>query len=233
MGRITFRSGKGHLAHNRRNFRSLRGKVPKNIDPSRTCENVVLVDLDVREVYHQLFDDAVAEYNAKRKRGQSKIKDYYEYVRQHLKAGQYPFREIVVQWGQWQALREGLDNRQRARDTLVLYAATFEQRNPNLKVIGAFVHMDEASPHLHLDFIPVAECYSRGLQRRCAFTSALKEMGFTLDQETRYHNPQTLWREHERAYFTELCREAGLEVEPERQWSRRHLEPEEYRDAKD
>ena len=234
MGRITFRSGKGCLAHNRRDFRALKeGQKPKNIDPSRTCENVVLVDLDVREVYHQLVDAAVAEYNAKRKRGQSKINDYYEYVRQHLKAGQYPFREIVVQWGKWQALREGLDNRQRARDTLVVYARNFEMRNPNLKVIGAFVHMDEASPHLHLDFIPVAHGYKRGMATRYSFTRALREMGFTLDQETRYHNPQTLWREHERAYFTELCREAGLEVEPERQWSRRHLEPEEYREAKD
>ena len=113
------------------------------------------------------------------------------------------------------------------------YAETFEERNPNLKLIGAYIHMDEASPHLHLDYVPVATGYSRGLEKRNSLDKAMKQMGFQPEQESRKNNATKLWKENERAVFGEICRSLGLEVEPERKSERKSLTVDEYKEARD
>ena len=113
------------------------------------------------------------------------------------------------------------------------YVEGFEERNPNLKLIGAYIHMDEASPHLHLDYVPVAHGYSRGLSTRNSLDRAMKEMGFAPENESRKNNATKLWKESERSYFGEICRSMGLEVEMERQSTRKNLSVEEYKDARD
>ena len=119
-----------------------------------------------------------------------------------------------------------------AKEALVRYASTFEQRNPNLRLIGAYIHMDEASPHLHLDYVPVAHGYSRGLSTRNSLDKAMKEMGFVPEKESRKNNATKLWKENERAYFGELCRSMGLEVEAERK-ARGSLSVEEYKEVRE
>lgn len=113
------------------------------------------------------------------------------------------------------------------------YAETFEERNQNLKLIGAYIHMDEASPHLHLDYVPVATGYSRGLEKRNSLDKAMKQMGFQPEQESRKNNATKLWKENERAVFGEICRSLGLEVEPERKSERKSLTVDEYKEARD
>ena len=113
------------------------------------------------------------------------------------------------------------------------YAETFEERNQNLKLIGAYIHMDEASPHLHLDYVPVATGYSRGLEKRNSLDKAMKQMGFQPEQESRKNNATKLWKENERAVFGEICRSLGLEVEPERKSERKSLTGDEYKEARD
>lgn len=121
--------------------------------------------------------------------------------------------------------------REKAKECLVEYARTFEARNPNLKLIGAYVHMDEASPHLHLDYIPVASGYKTGLQARNSLDKAMKQMGYVPVKESRINNATKLWKEHERAYFGELCRSKELKVEAERK-ARGSLSVDEYKEAK-
>ena len=109
----------------------------------------------------------------------------------------------------------------------------FEERNPNLKLIGAYIHMDEASPHLHLDYVPVAYGYSRGLEIRNSLDKAMKQMGFQPENESRKNNATKLWKENERVVFGQVCRDLGLEVEPERKSERKSLTVDEYKEARD
>ena len=57
----------------------------------------------------------------------------------------------------------GSENGQLARQILDEYYRGFQERNPNLYVFSAHIHMDEATPHLHIDFVPFTTGSKRGL----------------------------------------------------------------------
>lgn len=230
MGRVSMPQGKGSQLHNRRGYESIGRAIPDHIDQSRTYENVTLVDIPIKQAYDELFGEALAAYNAKQKRADRKIASYYEHVK-GLKTGEKLFYEDVVQWGS----KDDFTNektRQTAKKCLIEYVNGFEKRNPNIKLIGAYIHMDEASPHLHLDYIPVATGYKRGLSVRNSFSRALHEMGFEQDPETRKDNAAVQWKKHERAVFGDICAAHGLEVEEERA-ARGSLSVDEYKEARD
>ena len=231
MGRVSMPQGKGSQLHNRREYEKIGRPIPDNIDVSKSSENITLVDKDIRQAYGEIFGEALEKYNSKQKRADRKIESYYDHIHKS-KNGEKLFYEDVVQWGK----KEDFQNpqtRERAKEALVKYVEGFEERNPNLKLIGAYIHMDEASPHLHLDYVPVAHGYSRGLETRNSLDKAMKQMGFQPENESRKNNATKLWKESERAVFGEICRGLGLEVEPERKSDRKSLTVEEYKDARD
>lgn len=230
MGRISMPQGKGSQLHNRRDYEKIGREVPDNIDKNLTRKNITLVDKDIREAYQEIFGEALAQYNGKQKRADRRIENYYEHIAKS-KNGEKLFYEDVLQWGKKEDF-ENPQTRKMAKEALVRYASTFEQRNPNLRLIGAYIHMDEASPHLHLDYVPVAHGYSRGLSTRNSLDKAMKEMGFVPEKESRKNNATKLWKENERAYFGELCRSMGLEVEAERK-ARGSLSVEEYKEVRE
>ena len=231
MGRVSMPQGKGSQLHNRREYEKIGKALPDNIDVTKLSENVTLVDRDIRQAYKEIFGEALAQYNSKQKRADRKIEDYYEHI-QKSKNGEKLFYEDVVQWGSKEDFENSPETRQKAKEALMGYVSTFEQRNPNLKLVGAYIHMDEASPHLHLDYVPVAHGYSRGLETRNSLDKAMKQMGFQPEKESRKNNATKLWKEGERTYFAELCRGMGLEVEAERK-ARGSLSVEEYKEARD
>lgn len=231
MGKVSMPQGKGSQLHNRREYEKIGKPIPDNIDSSKTAENITLVDRDIKEAYREIFGEALDKYNAKQKRADRKIEDYCDHIKKS-KNGEKLFYEDVVQWGSKDDFQNP-QTRERAKEALVKYVEGFEERNPNLKLIGAYIHMDEASPHLHLDYVPVAHGYSRGLSTRNSLDRAMKEMGFAPENESRKNNATKLWKESERSYFGEICRSMGLEVEMERQSTRKNLSVEEYKDARD
>lgn len=231
MGKVSMPQGKGSQLHNRREYEKIGKPIPDNIDSSKTAENITLVDRDIKEAYREIFGEALDKYNAKQKRVDRKIEDYCDHIKKS-KNGEKLFYEDVVQWGSKDDFQNP-QTRERAKEALVKYVEGFEERNPNLKLIGAYIHMDEASPHLHLDYVPVAHGYSRGLSTRNSLDRAMKEMGFAPENESRKNNATKLWKESERSYFGEICRSMGLEVEMERQSTRKNLSVEEYKDARD
>ena len=231
MGKVSMPQGKGSQLHNRREYEKIGKPIPDNIDSSKTAENITLVDRDIKEAYREIFGEALDKYNAKQKRADRKIEDYCDHIKKS-KNGEKLFYEDVVQWGSKDDFQNP-QTRERAKEALVKYVEGFEKRNPNLKLIGAYIHMDEASPHLHLDYVPVAHGYSRGLSTRNSLDRAMKEMGFAPENESRKNNATKLWKESERSYFGEICRSMGLEVEMERQSTRKNLSVEEYKDARD
>lgn len=230
MGKLSMPQGKGSQMHNRREYEKYGKPTPDNIDVSKSHENITLVDRDIKEAYREIFGEALDKYNAKQKRADRKIEDYCDHIKKS-KNGEKLFYEDVVQWGK----KEDFQNpqtRERAKEALVKYVEGFEERNPNLKLIGAYIHMDEASPHLHLDYVPVANGYSRGLETRNSLDKAMKQMGFQPEKESRKNNATKLWKENERSVFGEICRNMGLEVEAERK-ARGSLSVDEYKKARD
>ena len=231
MGRVSMPQGKGSQMHNRREYEKYGKPVPDNIDVSKFSENITLVDKDIREAYREIFGEALEKYNGKQKRADRKIEDYCDHIKKS-KNGEKLFYEDVVQWGKKEDFQKP-ETRERAKEALVKYVEDFEERNPNLKLIGAYIHMDEASPHLHLDYVPVATGYSRGLETRNSLDKAMKQMGFQPESESRKNNATKLWKENERAVFGQICRGLGLEVEPERKSERKSLTVDEYKEARD
>ena len=208
---ISFVKGKGSLRHNNREF------IANNIDEARVPWNTVYIQKPLQEAYEEIFGNAVSEYNAKQKRSDRKIDDYLTKIK-NSGNNEKQFYETVVQIGKRDdtgVLDENgnlSEAAKVARDILDEYARTFQERNPNLILFNAVLHMDEATPHLHLDYIPVAHGYKTGLSTRNSLTKGLQEMGIApavskSDTETMH------WQERERAYISELCKEHEIEIE--------------------
>ena len=169
---ISAMRGPGSLNHNRRSF------TAENVDPKRSSLNVVYRDEPIQKVYHELFDEAVKRYNAKQKRKDRCITDYYE----HLWTGKQEklFHELIVQIGNKDDMGVLTENGALAKELLDEYMQGFQERNPTLRVFGAFLHMDEATPHLHIDFVPyVSGWKGKGLDTKVSLKQALKALGFT------------------------------------------------------
>ena len=195
--------GPGSLNHNRRSF------TAENVDPKRSSLNVEYRDEPIQKVYHELFDEAVNRYNAKQKRKDRCINDYYE----HLRTGKQEklFHELIVQIGNKDDMGVLTENGALAKELLDEYMQGFQERNPTLRVFGAFLHMDEATPHLHIDFIPFTTGSKRGLSTRVSLKQALADQGIT--GEGRSLTERDLWVQKEKEALAEIMLEHGIEWE--------------------
>lgn len=167
---ISVMVGKGSVNHNSRVFNA------KNTDPERTHLNKEYINDDIQKVYHELFDAALERYNAKQIRSDRKIDDYYEKICSGKQ--EKPFHEIIVQIGNCDNMKSDSENGELAEKILDEYMKSFQQRNPNLRVFSAHLHMDEATPHLHIDFVPFTTGSKRGLDTRVSLKQALKSQGY-------------------------------------------------------
>ena len=212
MGKtVSFVKGKGSLSHNNREF------VADNVDKYRMDWNKYYIQQPLREAYDQIFGQAIEEYNAKQKRKDRWVTDYLTDIK-NSGNNEKTFYEIVVQIGRKEDTGVlGEDGKlsidaEAAKMILDEYVRTFQERNPNLYLFNAVLHMDEATPHLHLDYIPVAHGYKTKMHTRNSLTKALQEMGIEpatskLDTETMH------WQAREREYLMGMCRERDIEID--------------------
>ena len=163
--------GKGSVNHNTRAFSA------KNVDKERSRDNVEFCHEDIKAVYHELFDEALERYNAKQKRSDRKIENYYEKIRQGKQ--EKLFYEVIFQIGNRDDMNARSEEGQLAKQILIDFMTDFQSRNPNLHVFSAHLHMDEETPHIHIDFVPVITGSKRGLDTRVSLKSALAAEGFT------------------------------------------------------
>ena len=200
---ISAMRGKGSLTHNRRDF------IAENVDSSRTPLNVEYRNEDIRAVYHELFDGALARYNEKQTRRDRVIDDYYEKIRTGKQ--EKLFEELVIQIGNKDDMNASSENGQLARQMLDEYMQSFQQRNPTLRVFSAHLHMDEATPHLHIDFIPFTTGSKRGLETRVSLKKALEALGFT--GGTKSHTELNQWIEAEKQALASIMARNDIEWE--------------------
>ena len=163
---------------------------------------------DLKQVYHEIFDEALAAYNAKKKKTRDKISDYYEHIRQGKQ--EKLFHEAIFQIGNLEDCGCGSPGGERAAAALKEFAESFQERNPHLRVFNMVLHMDEATPHLHVDFIPVATEQSRGLSTRVSMKQALKQQGFV--SLGRKQTEWNAWMEREKAALTEIAQAHEFEI---------------------
>ncbi|MGN1113692.1 MAG: plasmid recombination protein [Oscillospiraceae bacterium] len=226
--RISFGQGKGSIAHNNREF------VADNVDVFRTPDNITFVCQPIGEAYDLLFKESTERYNAKQKRNDRKVHgSYYEHL-----FGVKPcnnvrtaadkrksFYEDVVQIGKLEDSGYGTEDFQLVADCLKEYMEEFQKRNPNFYVFNAVLHIDEATPHLHIDYIPVGH-YKRGQDVQNGIAQALKEMGYGEGKMA-----IAKWRAAEVEVLNKICLEHGIKpLAPEK--ARGTLEIPEYKEKR-
>lgn len=206
---ISHCQGKGSLSHNNRTFKS------KNVDSSRSSQNVTFVKMSITEAYDKCFSEAVERYNAKQKRADRRIKNgYFRYAFSHAPSNNVitapdkrkSFYEDIVQIGDRNDTGIGTADAETAAKCLTEYMQGFSERNPNFFVFNAVLHVDEATPHLHIDYIPIGH-YKRGVDTQNGLAQALKEMGYGEGENT-----INRWRLAERDVLVEICRRHGIDI---------------------
>lgn len=199
---ISIMTGKGSVNHNDRKF------TAENVDKRRTPDNITYCNENIRTVYHKLFDEAVKNYNARQTRSDRQIKNYYKKISRESKQ-EKPFQEIIVQIGDKDNMGAETQNGQLAKKILDEYMRGFQNRNPNLYVFSAHLHMDEATPHLHIDFVPFTTGSKRGLNTRVSMKGALKQQGFI--GTGRSNTERAQWAESEKEALSKIMFERGIE----------------------
>ena len=197
---LTFRVDSGVLEHNNRIFKA------KNVDADRTSDNITYKSENLEEKYHEIFDAALDKYNSK-KRSNEKIHDYYEHIRKGKQ--EKPFYEVVVQFGDISSCGLKSGNWETAKQMLDEYMRSFEERNKNMKVFNAVMHLDEATPHLHIDFVPICTNQSRGLSTRVSLKRALAEQGISANSRKKLE--WAVWKDVEFECMTKILRKHGFD----------------------
>lgn len=204
---ISICQGKGSIGHNNRAFHT------KNTDPARTKNNIVFVREHIGTAYEKLFAEAVERYNANQKRSDRKIKSgYFEYqfgqpvteTKLTSPDKRKSFYEYLIQLGTMEDTGVGTKAAEKATACLCEYMKGFVERNPNFYVFNAVIHLDEKTPHLHIDYVPVGH-YKRGVDTQNGIAQALKEMGYGSGK-----NAIAKWRQSEYLIFREICEKNGF-----------------------
>ena len=195
--------GHGSVNHNSRKFHA------KNTDPERSHLNVTYCQENIKAVYHELFDEALERYNAKQTRVDRRIENYYEKIRSGKQ--EKPFHEIILQVGNKDDMSADSDEGRLAATVLDEYMRAFQERNPNLRVFSAHLHMDEATPHLHIDFVPFITGSKRGLDTRVSLKQALAAQGFK--GGTRGDTEWSQWVRSEKEQLSAVMERHGIEWE--------------------
>lgn len=195
--------GKGTVNHNSRKFHA------KNTDPERSHLNVEYCNENIKDVYHELFDEALARYNAKQTRKDRRIDNYYEKI--DASKQEKTFHEIILQVGNKDDMNATTENGRLATKVLDEYMRDFPHRNPTLRVFSAYLHMDEATPHLHIDFVPFITGSKRGLETRVSLKQALAALGFK--GGTRSDTEWNQWVASEKRQLAAVMERHGIEWE--------------------
>ena len=196
-------TGKGSVNHNSRKFHA------KNTDPERSYLNIEYINENIEDVYHELFDEALARYNEKQSRKDRCIDNYYEKIRSGKQ--EKTFHEIILQIGDKDNMGAKTEDGQLAAKILNEYMQDFQQRNPTLRVFSAYLHMDEATPHLHIDFVPYTTESKRGLDTRVSLKQALSALGFK--GGTRRETELNQWVVAEKKQLAAVMERHGIEWE--------------------
>lgn len=228
---VSFSSGRGNINHNEREFST------PNVNRNLSKNNVNLKSQDLNEAYKEVFGESCEINNERQKREDRKLSpdQYLKKIEngQGKKNNPKPFYEVVVQIGNMKdsSILNHPEQAEKAKEVLQEYFHEFEKNNPNIHVFNAKIHMDEKTPHMHIDFIPVADGYKTGMPKRNSYSRALEQQGCTYEgQNSNRNNSRIVWQDREKDRLVELCRKNGIEAKWEKQEiSEKHLSVSAYK----
>jgi len=224
---LSFCQGNGNLECNNRKH------IRKHVDRSRIKDNVTFIRQDIESAYNHLFEKSLENYNSKQKRSDRKIKKtYYEHLfdcapSDYVKISgdkRKSFYEDIVQIGCMEDSGFGTEDFELTAECLKEYMNGFQERNPNFYVFNAVLHLDESTPHLHIDYIPFGH-FTRGPEVQNSISQALREMGYGQGIHT-----LSRWRESEIEALTEICISHGIQPAEQKKNSRDSMSVDEYKE---
>ena len=207
---MSITKGAGSLNHNRRKF------ITENVDKERVKDDIILIDRDIKMVYEEVFGKVLEKYNAKQKRSDRIIKSYYDKISRSKQ--EKTFYELIIQLGNKDNSK---DLNEIAAKILIDIVNFIITKYPNVIIIGAYIHNDEATPHLHLDYIPIAHSKNRGLELKNSHNLAMKEMGYFC---------YTDWRDDLMSDLISISKNYGIEREIINN-ENKHLSVKEYKEV--
>lgn len=210
------------MGHNRREEEYIKNQ--KHIKKGGEHESVI--DHDIADFYRQEFGQAVADYNAREKHADRHIDSYLHKVRTDKKLNEC--YECIATVGNMGLHPE----EQTCKKVLMEFLNQWQTENPNMKVIGAYYHADEeGAPHMHIDFVPVAD-YKRGLSHRNSYSKAIEQQdGFKTEEKK--GTGQIQWQSKMRETLRGICISHGLEVTLEKGEKREHSDTEIFKAEKE
>ena len=213
---------KVHLAHNRRD----KNVVDKEPHIDQNGEHYSLVDIEPLEAYKQIFGKALDEYNNKIKdKHPERVKTIEQYFnsiwqkRENSRTSKRGVYECIVQIGN----KDSRPDDHELMQIYEYYISEWQKRNPNLILIGCYIHFDEpGGPHIHIDYIPVAHC-NRGMALQPNMDKAMQEMGYKANSIK--DTAQVQWEKAERKALEDICNMIDIGVMPA-VGGKKHLEKE-------
>lgn len=199
-----------NLRHNNRTLTEEEYKQPahEHIIRERTKDNIVIKHSTIQEAYQEVFGEAVEAYNARQKRKDRKIDDYYLHV-YHSKTLDLQ-REMIIGLGNMDDWNElGYEKKKEAGQLLKEVVEDFiKDKKDHIHVYNAVIHLDEAgAPHAHINFIPLAHGYRNGLSTQPSWTKSLAQMGY----QGKGRKPFMAFRETEVARIEKIAKNYGIE----------------------
>lgn len=183
------------------------------------------IDEPIRQAYERLFGESVRNYNNKQTRPDRKINSYYNTICKDKK--KHPVYEMII--GVYGKSEDGspICSIEQGKEIMKKFVDTWQERNPNLELIGAYYHADEnGEPHVHLDYVPVAHGYIKGMETQTGLVKALSEQGFEKNGRA---TAQIQWEKRENDYLTSLCEDVGLTVIHPQIEGRKHIETQTFK----
>lgn len=226
---VTIATHLGHapaLAHNRRDPRVVLKEEHIRADGFHD----MWLDRDPRELYRDLFGEALAEFNQKQKRDDRKIEDYYTHIQKDKQ--RHPLYELIIGVYSKGEKGEVVCSQEDSEVILRAFLKNWKQRNPHLELCQVAYHADEESqsPHCHIVFAPCASGYERGMKKQASLTKALNQQGFFSDG--RSNTEQMKWEASENQYLGQLCHSRGFYVLHPGEKGTKHLETETFKAVK-
>lgn len=224
---VTIATHNGSSAHREHNVRNIKVvSKEKHIDLNRTHE--IWIDEKPRKAYDRLFGDSVKSYNKNQTREDRKIKDYYKSICKDKK--KHPVYEMIIGIYGKDENGAAICDENTGKAIMKEFVSTWKERNPNLEIIGAYYHADEeGEPHVHIDYIPVAHGYTRGMETQTGLVKALGEMGF---QKQGKATAQIQWEARENKILEDICRLFELTVYHSKD-KKKHIDTELYKKEKE
>lgn len=212
------------MTHNDRSGKDI--KKTSHIDHDKTCDNNIIIPTqNIDDFYEKYFRKSLNEFNKRTHHKQKTMDDLKKQV------GAKPYLEFIIQFGNKDDIGINSDGvyRETAREMLIDTLFRFKEKYPQLHIVGAYIHMDEATPHLHVDAIPVAVNCKRGLKIQPNFKQALIQMGYGSDTDTLHDNPTTRFSKDCDNILTEIMEEHGIERIKGQSKGQKHLETAEFK----